>query len=416
MTEEVKNKLSSFFEERLRETREFYSVISDYFSVGLTDLILPTFEEFLENLRDKTLYCFINTSSNRNNYGSYSVDRDYYETHKNDPFLDNITDLGIIDFCTNSLTNIIPTSSILIRFPEVTVTNENDKSIDIKDLFVKIAVKGNRMRGSFKMIRTTYNVTQWLSNYSHSHIPRISHTEVPEWQFPCLGSGPLNSTIEELKAVYDKDFLELFCLELSKYVTVESLAGVPYIKLETVGANNARSELPATYRGTINRLSFVTDFIKYFVKNTSIKFSYVNGNYALGEPLLDFWIKISNCFIEWFNNLYNQGEITYTFQDLKDNNVIVPFVISEGKAYRISNNPLTSIEELNGADMFVFKGRMQHLSIEGYTDININKTILLSSSICSYIITCILKLINCKYGRINSEERKNEVSKKCHYL
>lgn len=416
MTEEVKNKLSNFFEERLRETREFYSVISDYFSVGLTDLILPTFEEFLENLRDKTLYCFIHTSSNYNCYGGYSVDRDYYETHKNDTFLDNITDLGIIDFCTYSLTNSVPTSYILIRFPEVTVTNENDKSIDIKDLFVKIAVKGNRMKGSFEMIRTTYNVTQWSSNYSHSHIPRISCTEVPKWQLPCLGSGPLNSTINELNATYDKDFLELFCLELSKYVTVESLAGVPHIKLETVGASTTRSELPVTYRGGAERLGFITDFIKYFVKNTSIKFSYVNGNYALGEPLLDFWIKISNCFIEWFNNLYNQGETTSTFQDLKDNNVIVPFIIAEGKAHKISNTPLTFIEELNGADMFIFKGEMQHLNIEGYVDININKTILLSSNICSYIITCILKLINCKYGRINSEERKNEVSKKCYYL
>ena len=53
MTEEVRNKLSEFFEARLEETRTFYAVIRDYFSERLTDLQLPTFHEFEEVLRGK---------------------------------------------------------------------------------------------------------------------------------------------------------------------------------------------------------------------------------------------------------------------------------------------------------------------------------------------------------------------------
>lgn len=418
MTEEVRNKLREFFEARLEESRIFYAVIRDYFSERLTDLQLPNFSEFERRLGDKRLEYFIGRASDSNRYGGYSMDEDYYRTHRSSPFVDSITDLGIIDYCTMLLTEEMPDTNILIKFPEVRVTNEQDRSVNIKDLYVQLRLKGNKMRGTFRMIRTTYDVIQWLSRYSHSHIPRISSSDVPSWSSPCLGTGPLNTTLSRLREVYDEEFLGLFCFELSKYVTVESLAGVPYIKLESIGANNGSYVTPFSYRGYWDAICFPMDeFVKHFLKSVPIKFSYVNGNYALGEPLLDFWIKMSNCFINWYNDMYRQGKVKYTLQALERRHVVDPFIISEGKACTpISDISIEHIQSVNHANMFVFKGVMQKLNIEGTNNLNQNQSILLSNRGCEYILTSILKLINCKYGRTNSEEGEAEPSKKCFYL
>jgi hypothetical protein len=417
MTEEVRNKLREFFEARLEESRAFYAVVRDYFTERLTDLQLPTFQEFEEGLSNYSLGIFIREASGSNEYGSYSIDRDYYISHKDSPFLDSITDVAIIDFCTQALINSMPDAIILIKFPEVKVTNEYDKSINIQDLYVRLLVRGNKMQGCFKMIRTTYDIVQWLSCYSHSHMPRVDNSTIPHWVYPCLGTGPLNSTLNNLTRRYDEEFLGLFCLELSKYVTVESLSGVPYIRLETVGASYESYVSPEEYRGSWNPGGTVPieEFIKYFIENTPIKFSYVNGNYALGEPLLDFWIKVSNCFIKWYNDMYKQGRINSTLSTLEQAYIVRYFIISEGKACTpLHNTSLETIEYINHSDLFVFKGVMQKLNIEGTNSFHQNKSILLSKKGCEYILTCILKLINYKYGRTSKEEAK--FNKKCFYL
>lgn len=418
MTEEVRNKLREFFEARIEESRTFYAVIRDYFTERLTDLQLPTFQEFEHRLSSLRLDYFISGPSDSNMYGEYSMDVAYYETHRDSPFIDSITDLGIIDYCTRFLTEEMSDTYIFIKFPEVRVTNEHNRGVDIKDLFVRLKIKGNRICGNFRMIRTTYDVIQWLSGYSHSHIPRIATSEVPMWGSPCLGSGPLVTTLYRLREVYDEEFLGLFCFELSKYVTVESLTGIPYIKLESIGANNASFVTPFSYRGYWDAVCFpMNEFVEHFLKSVPIKFSYVNSNYALGEPLLDFWIKMSNCFIGWYNNMYKQGKVKYTLQALERRHVVDPFIISEGKACTpISDTSIEHIQSVNHADMFVFKGVMQKLNIEGTNNLNQNQSILLSNRGCEYILTSILKLINCKYGRTNSEEGEAEPSKKCFYL
>lgn len=419
MTEEVRNKLHEFFETRLEESRVFYAVIRDYFSERLTDLQLPTFQEFEEKLSCHSLVTYITEASGSNEYGSYSMDRDYYISHKNDPFVDHITDLAVIDFCTEQLINTMPAANILIRFPEVRVTNEHDRGVNIKDLYVRLQVKGNKIYGTLKMIRTTYDIVQWLSRYSHSHMPKIDNSVVPCWSISCLGSGPLSSTLNNLRQSYDEEFLGLFCFELSKYVTVESLAGIPYIRLESIGANSTSYVFPNKYRGywSVQNSFPIKEFIEHFIKSNPIKFSYINSNYVLGEPLLDFWIKISNCFINWYNSMYKQGKVNDTISMLKQQCIIQPFVISEGKACTpMSDTSKEIIEHINHSDMFVFKGVMQKLNIEGVNTFNQNQSILLSSQGCEYILTCILKLINYKYGRANNKEGEDEFNKKYFYL
>lgn len=139
---------------------------------------------------------------------------------------------------------------ILVHWPTVTVTNEYNRSITIKDLYAKIKLDcegriPTENRG-FLLNRATYSVEQWVSSYMHSHIAQIPKDNLERFQEPCLGSGPIIDTINSLKADITEGFDEirwmLFCEELSRYVTVESIAGVPYNHLENVGMGTILSE------------------------------------------------------------------------------------------------------------------------------------------------------------------------------
>lgn len=417
MTEEVKNKLEEFFKARIEETQAFYSIIRDYFSKDLTDLQLPTFNQFLDSVGGHSLGYFVEKAQDSNSYGSYSIDQDYYNNHINDNFLENITDLGIIDYCYKYLLDEMPLAFIIIKFPEVTVTNEYNRSITIKDLFVRLSIVGNLLQDRINMIRTTYDIAQWLSGYSHSHLPRISSNSFPHWEYPCLGSGPLKSTTETLRHSYDEEFVGLFCLELSKYVTVESLAGIPHIRLENVGANSNNNILKVkNYKGRfIANKGIIDPFFKYYIEHNPIKIAYVNSNYVMGESLIDLWIKLSNGFIEWANtNIDNPG---YALQGWLNSGFLQYVIINNGVVYRnIEQSVLGRINALDGKEMFDFKGVMQKLTIENVVTDNDNKTLLLAPEICEYFVTIILKLINYKYDGTITEEGEAEPHKKCFYL
>jgi hypothetical protein len=133
---------------------------------------------------------------------------------------------------------------IMVWWPEVTVTNENDKSITIQDLYAKIQIT---LEGripyevrSFMLCRTTFSEVQYISGYQHSHLP--SFRGISGFEAPCLGTGPINNTVLELKNNCDSTEWMLFCQELSMYVTVESLRGGPYIRMETIGSKRQSSD------------------------------------------------------------------------------------------------------------------------------------------------------------------------------
>jgi len=113
---------------------------------------------------------------------------------------------------------------IMVWWPSVTVSNENDRSILIHDLYARVDITPDgripyEMTG-FKLNRTTFTDVQFESGYIHSHVP--SRCGLPNFQNPCLGRGPIRNTIADLKNNYEEALWMLFCQELSLYVTVES--------------------------------------------------------------------------------------------------------------------------------------------------------------------------------------------------
>lgn len=315
---------------------------------------------------------------------------------------------------------------ILVHFPHVRVTNEHDRFVDINHLWAKMRVMYNgTLDGGFTLNRSEYTLLHFRSRYMHSHISSIPTNDFTQFQNPCTGSGPINGTISVLNRDYDEDMWNMFCLELSKYVTVESVAGRPYHYLERLGTDGMEAGMdrfttclsPNRYRGAITHDKF-KEFVRYFINSKKLKFNYVNGSYSIGMSFIEFIVLISNEFIKWYNDQFNKEELTAKFADLKRQNILRECIIDNGKIYydRGRNN-VNNYAQYIGKKVCVFKGREVTVDITDVAEArNENKSIILDIQTALYILTTILKVLNYRYGRNKAIHEGNQLGTEVRYL
>jgi hypothetical protein len=315
---------------------------------------------------------------------------------------------------------------ILVHFPHVRVTNEHDRFVDINHLWAKVKVMYNgTLNGGFTLNRSEYTLLHFRSRYMHSHINSIPTNDFTQFQNPCTGSGPINGTISVLNRDYDEDMWNMFCLELSKYVTVESVAGIPYHYLEKLGTNDMEVGMdrftvclsPNHYRGAITHDKF-KEFVRYFINSKRLKFNYVNGSYSIGMSFIEFIVLISNEFIKWYNDQFNKGELIAKFADLKRQDILRECIIDNGKIYydRGRNN-VNNYAQYIGKKVCVFKGREVTVDITDVAEVrNENKSIILDIQTALYILTTILKVLNYRYGRNKAIHEGNQLGTEVRYL
>lgn len=315
---------------------------------------------------------------------------------------------------------------ILVHFPHVRVTNEHDKFVDINHLWAKVKVSYNgTLNGGFTLNRSEYTLLHIRSHYMHSHISSIPTGDFTQFQNPCTGRGPINGTISVLNRDYDEDMWNMFCLELSKYVTVESVAGVPYNYLEKLGTNDMGVGVdrfitylsPNYYSDTLST-DKLRDFVRHFINTKKLKFNYVNGSYSIGMSLPEYIILISNEFISWYNDLFNKGEVTNTFDNLKTKELLRECIIDNGKIYYDrSRNNVNNYAQYIGKKVCVFKGREITVDITDIAEVrNENKSIILNTQTALYILNIILKVLNYRYGRNKATHESNQLGTEVRYL
>lgn len=128
-------------------------------------------------------------------------------------------------------------SGIVIHFPEVTITNRNNHSHKIKDLFVKIRLEFHEAFLKVQGIsgaRTYLKYAEWQNNYFHSHLPTTS-SEIPhsngEPTFVgfCTGSGEINMYRADINSdgFTEERFLK-YAVQIMSLVSYESIEGTPY--------------------------------------------------------------------------------------------------------------------------------------------------------------------------------------------
>lgn len=331
-----------------------------------------------------------------------------------DTTLENFPHLDLTDTMLEGLIfaqrNVKP--FILVYWPRVTVTNENNKSIVIQDLYAKIELdaKGNipiENRG-FELNRATYPMDQWVQDYLHSHIPSIPKANPAIFGLPCLGTGPIRDTINSLKENISEGFDEtkwmLFCHELSLYVTVESLTGIPYSYLEKVHLGTVFPEF-GEYNESFGNKEIVfnslfpqgtlKDFILYYLHNGHLAFNYQDGMFKVGMSYFDYMIDISNAFIEYFNIHFNDKSLA---DRCFHNNILYQTIATDGIFYKprsIRNIP--DISDYVGRKVCTFKGADIKLNILDASEEKFVETTVLSHGLAMYILNNILNIINHRY-------------------
>lgn len=315
---------------------------------------------------------------------------------------------------------------ILVHFPHVRVTNEHDRFVDINHLWAKVKVMyDGTLNGKFTLNRSEYTMLHISSRYMHSHISGIPTNDFASFQNPCTGSGPINGTIITLNRDYNEDMWNMFCLELSKYVTVESVAGRPYNYLEKLGTNNMRTGIdrfitylsPGYYEDTFSS-DKLKEFVRGFINSKKLKFNYVNGSYSIGMSFIEFIVLISNEFIKWYNDQFNKEELTAKFAELKGEGILKECIIDNGKIhYDEDRNNVNTYTQYIGKKVCMFKGREVTVDITDIAEVrNENKSIILNTQTALYILTTILKVLNYRYGRNKATHESNQLGTEVRYL
>ena len=315
---------------------------------------------------------------------------------------------------------------ILVHFPHVRVTNEHDRFVDINHLWAKVKVMYNgTLNGKFTLNRSEYTMLHISSGYLHSHVSGIPIRDFTNFMDPCTGSGPINGTISALNRDYDEDMWNMFCLELSKYVTVESIAGRPYNYLEKLGTSNMEigmdrfiTYLSPYYYGEVLSPDKLKEFVRDFINSRKLKFNYVNGSYSIGMSLIEFIVLISNEFIKWYNDQFNKEELTAKFTDLKREGVLRECIIDNGKIYYDKGrNNVNNYTQYIGKKVCMFKGREVTVDITDIAEVrNENKSIILDIRTALYILATILKVLNYRYGRSKATHESNQLGTEVRYL
>lgn len=414
----LNTKLKQWYKDFNTLIQNVLNVFNDFFgeeNVDLQDIIkFNTFKTHISTLKLSNLY-------NINNEKVSNKIKEFKDCTLTELPLEAIQQLSNnlpTKFYSNSLlANVDP--FILVHFPQVKVTNENSTSTIINHLWAKVFINYNgTLSGTFELNRSEYSVDHFLNNYMHSHVRDIPTYDFTQFQYPCLGSGPIKATCLSLNVLYDLDLWNLFCLELKKYVETESIVGVPYHYLEELG--NYKNKIKDSYITYSNR-AFNTyptyelrKFADHIIHNNILRFNYVNGSYTIGMPFYEFIIRISNEFIDHYKEIFKDNKALLSPNSLYNCGILKECYKRGHSLYEITNTyDYGTLSRYNNRLICKFKGE--------YVKLNISDTISSdSNSVCTIvnpvlalaILSVILKVLNYQYGRTetnSTEQNKTEI-------
>lgn len=369
---------------------EVYEIFQNYFSPERTDLQgLPTDEELSETLEMS---------------GVLSPGQTEIPEEK-------------LEECMNAV-NRASKADIIIHWPVVNITNETGHSVRIYDLYAKVVIncegKIPYWNHGFELNRATFQKIQYLSGYVHSHVPRLYNRDLPKWEDPCLGSGPIGRTIATLKGRPEEEFWMLFCKELDLYVTVESLTGGPYIKMEDIGNKDTLLDYSGYSEDTAYRnhisvsvrdkcVTIINGLLIQYLKKGHIKFAFKEGKFQPGMDYFDYMIDLANTFIGWFNEWGTKEEMETLFSE----KILVECVAVNRKFCKVGTRPTIDLR-LEGTVLFKFKGQEVKLHIlPDYENQQQQRTIILNNRVAMYILHTILRILNYRFKNENNSGQQS---------
>lgn len=444
MTEEIKKQVHELHSSIMERPNQILQFFQDFFGEGRVEMQgfltedelytylsvnpLGTFIEWT-NITDSSAYQNMNREDREVINLFWTAEGANNETVTSDSALAKYFLPVIKEKIANTMFNNL---FILIYFPTVRITNEYDKYVDIKDLWLKVPFNWmGKGKGYFGVNRSNYPLNHFKSNYMHSHVSSIPTNNFENFQTPCTGRGPINSSLSTLAIGYDEAIWQLLCLELDRYVRVESIDGVPHHRLENISVSemgDAKDKFSMqSLRGVIPRSGIFgreqfKPFIKHLLETKKIRFNYSNGSYGIGMSFIDTVVLISNEFISWYNTEYNKHTFDISYADLVSNGIINECIITNGKVYiprAVRRNSSDDYQRYVGRKICTFKGREITLTIEGILsseEESLNRTRILNLQYIEAIVCSMLRILNYGYGREERSETSTGVSPQTGYI
>ena len=286
----------------------------------------------------------------------------------------------------------------IVYYPEIVITNSNRKSHIITDLYVKFSFDYfGRLYTSFTINRGSYSDQEWYSHYKHSHTSGTFPNIIDCFSSPCLGNGPITSTIAVLRNTILETFSELeivqFLMLMDDFLKWESLEGMPYKYIKNITNNRYRTISPDRYpkrlkspeKQILEHIIKKTDFLEHIKEHVSLiptvkdgtpKYSILPNEWELQKILYSYYQKE-------INNFNSTPDIMLMHKDSLNR-------VSYKKDGVIVYKP---VEDYEGRTLFNFKGQGVKLKIHKTITEEI-KDFCINPEILYYLINKLEMLIN----------------------
>lgn len=156
----------------------------------------------------------------------------------------------------------IPHYSVTLHFPEIIIKNLAGSSHKITDMFMKIGLDKDVVpSGGLSGMRTSITEAEWAAGYCHSHLNGTCLDFAPF----CLGSGPLTLMLMAFDKDYTEDYMKAFLLNINFFLQYESIEGVPYKFMSSIGATAPVENLLPGQIGSV-----ITTFSRAITQNLKL--------------------------------------------------------------------------------------------------------------------------------------------------
>lgn len=304
----------------------------------------------------------------------------------------------------------IPFYCILVHFHDIQITNEEDQSTLIEDIYAKVYVNVlGRHSSRMDWMRTTVSRLHYNAGYRHSHLPSVGQGTAPQWKQPCLGSGPIIMTMESLDADYNFDLWRLFWLELDQCIRVESLSGGPYMEMGNISDSLRVTEQYtgfATRESCNNMDSFtLSEVMRYMIRSKQLKFSYCGDKVRIANDFVDFMLIASNALLALYNDIHQEHAIEKLREDARANKMFQGTITANGVIQKL-NHSTVSTEAIEQPTDLIFKGTPVMFRVPAGLTTDLTLYWLFNPIVAHYIYNELFILVNNVYGRQQHRNKK----------
>lgn len=228
-----------------------------------------------------------------------------------------------------------------VYFPEITVTNEENMSHKIYELYVKFKFYNNRRRlNHIQAVRARVSPSEYFSGYGHSHL--LSDAANGNFTTFCFGTTPIASDYSDFQIrEFDSMRIEAFLYAFDEYLKWESLEGGPYVKIKDIRNS---SEVPLVEN------SVKEDHYNRFINKYEFQDFIINSTYfQINEEDADFIKKVTDITGEKYLVFKRSNTNEYYIQHDQVMNLPSPFEIFSFKREMVKFivDPLLEKEEEN---------------------------------------------------------------------